>query len=67
MTPEEQEAAYAKWVAERPEHVRIVAEKFNPWTKYRIKQTGQTATVLAFSEHDDGSVTLRVHARNSFG
>ena len=67
MTPEEQEAAYAIWAAIRPEHVRIVAEQFKPWLAYRIKQTGQVATILAFGESEDGTVSLRVSVENFLG
>ena len=57
---EEQLAGYRAWVASRPLNVRAVAERFEPWSLYRIKPDGHRVTVLSFDEHEDGSVTLTV-------
>lgn len=56
---------YKAWLAERPSHVRAVAERFEPWRLYRLKSTGHRVFPVAFSEHPDGRVTLTVcvHAR----
>ena len=54
----EQLAEWDAWVAERPPSVRAVAERFNPWTVYRFKDTGQRCTILAFGE--DGTVRVAV-------
>jgi hypothetical protein len=56
-TPE-QEKMWSDWVAERPDNVRAVAEKLNPWTLYRLKTTGQRVTIASFSEGEDESVTV---------
>lgn len=58
-TPE-QVAGYQEWLAERPDHIRVVAERFDPFSLYRMKSTGQRVAVLSFSRGDDDKVTLRV-------
>lgn len=64
---EEQERGLADWVAERPPAVRAVAERFNPWTLYRMKSTGQRVTVVSFGEPDHGgAVTLKVLVSGEF-
>lgn len=64
----EQEAGYAEWVASRPEAIRAVAERLNPWTLYRMEPTGQRVTVvsLAESEEERGRVTLTVSVSSEF-
>lgn len=57
---EEQRAAWQAWVAERPESVRAIAERFTPWTLYRLTTTGQRCSVLAFSEGG----TVRIQAEH---
>ena len=64
-TPE-QEAAYHVWVAERSPQVRAVAERFDPWSLYRLTTTGHRVIVKAFNEAADGSVTLRVGVHAQF-
>ena len=54
----EQRAQWAAWVASRPEPVRTIAGKLNPWELYRLKDTGQRVTLQAFSE--DGTVRVQV-------
>lgn len=58
-TPEE-EAEHRAWVAERPAHVRAVAERFDPWSLYRLKSTGHRVVLRSFGEGEGDSVTLRV-------
>jgi hypothetical protein len=64
----EQQAQWAEWVSSRPANVRAVAERFNPWTLYRMKSTGQRVTVYSFQEHKDGTgtVTLTVNITGQF-
>ena len=62
----EQEAGWAEWVASRPDNVRAVAERFNPWTLYRFKDSAQRCTLVSFGAHDDGSVTLTVNVTGQF-
>lgn len=50
-TPETCEA-WRAWLAERPEHVRAVAERFDPWTLYRLTTTGQRCSIIGFHEVD---------------
>lgn len=61
----EQEAGYRDWVASRPPHVRTVAERFDPWSLYRLK-SGHRVTVLSFGEAKDGCVTLTVNVSGEF-
>lgn len=65
-TPE-QEAGYRAWVAERPPLVRAVAERFDPWTLYRLTTTGHRVFMVGFSEpDDDGPVTMVVAVSGLF-
>lgn len=59
-------AAWNAWVAERPPNVRAVAERFEPWSLYRMKSTGQRVTVVSFGEGEDGTVTLTVNITGQF-
>jgi hypothetical protein len=61
-----EEAAFKEWLRSRPENVRAVAEKFDPWTLYRLKTTGQRVGIVSFSEAKDGSVTLTVSVTGQF-
>jgi hypothetical protein len=58
-TPE-QETAWLEWVATRPEAVRSVVRRFEPWSLYRLKTTGHRVIVRAVgeTEDDDGNVTI---------
>lgn len=62
----EQIAAWNEWVASRPESVRVVAERFDPWTLYRMRSTGHRVTLYSFGEAPDGSVTLTVNVTGEF-
>ncbi len=62
----QQEKAYRKWIAQRPEIVRVVAARFTPWELYRLKTTGQRVTVRSFGEGHDDSVTLTVNVSAEF-
>ena len=64
-TPE-QEAQWRQWVAERPDNVRVVAERFEPWTLYRMKSTGHRVIVRSFDEEEGGGVTVRVVVSGRF-
>jgi hypothetical protein len=35
-----EEAEWKEWVASRPAAVRAIAERFDPWTLYRMKSSG---------------------------
>lgn len=60
----EQEAAWQQWVAERPDGLREIAERFDPWSLYRMKSTGHRVTVHGFSEGNP--VTLIVNVLGDF-
>jgi len=57
---ESQHAAWEAWVAERPEPIRRVALRFDPWSLYRMKSTGNRVTLISFDRDTDDQVTLRV-------
>ncbi len=51
-TPEE-EQGWKDWLAEPGrEPIREVASRFDPWTLYKLKTTGQRVFILSFSEPD---------------
>lgn len=58
--------SWKEWVASRPPNVRVWAEKFEPWTLYRMKSTGHRVTLHSFNEAKDGTVTLRVNVTGQF-
>lgn len=71
-TPDQQRA-WREWVAERPPVVRRIAERFDPWTLYRLKTTNQRVTLLSISEDHTvtvavtGEFNLVMHDRQVFG
>ena len=50
--------AWTVWVASRPNNVRNVVERFDPWSLYRMKSTGHRVTIHSFSE--DGTLTVNI-------
>lgn len=54
-------AAWTKWVAKLPPIPRAVAERFEPWSLYLLKPTGQRVFVLSYA--DEGTVTVAVSGR----
>lgn len=68
MTRDEREAAWREWLAERPEHVRAVAERFPPWCKVRIKSTGQICHAISYGEPegDEMNVTVTVNVPSAW-
>jgi hypothetical protein len=63
---QEQESAWNEWILSRPEKVRIVAERFDPWSLYRMKSTGHRVTIFSFSEGSDGKITMTVDVLGEF-
>jgi hypothetical protein len=63
---DKERVAWEVWLLELPEFVRVVAEKFDPWTLYRLKTTSQRVVVVSIDEHDDKSVTLTVLVSGEF-
>jgi hypothetical protein len=58
-TPE-QIQGWKEWVESRPDPVKAVAKRFDPWTLYKLKTTGHNVTLYSFSEV--GTVTVDVRA-----
>jgi hypothetical protein len=54
----EQIAEWKAWVASRPDCVRKVAERFDPWSLYQMKSTGHRCTLISFFE--DGTVKVAI-------
>ena len=63
---DEQRQGWNDWVASRPECVRRIAEKFDPWTLYRMNDTEHRVTLHSFGEDEDGTVTLTVDVTGQF-
>lgn len=61
-------AGWAEWLAERPERIRAVAQRFEPWKLYRLKSSNHRVTVVSFDQPKDESqsVTLKVHVSGDF-
>ena len=59
-----QKRGWAKWVESRPPNVRAVAERFDPWSLYRMGSN--RVTVQSFGEDKDGRVTLTVGVSGDF-
>lgn len=59
---EQQKQEWEKWLSERPDNVRKVAEQIVPWKEYRYKTpadtTGNRYIPVSYEEHDDNSVTI---------
>lgn len=66
-TPE-QERLWQEWLNEPGrEAIREVASRFNPWTLYRLKTTGQRVYILSFSDPgEDGKVRCRIGVSGEF-
>jgi hypothetical protein len=58
----EQEEGWKEWVSERPAAVRAVAERFDPWSLYRLKSSGHRVSVYSFSEGPPVTLTVAVLA-----
>jgi hypothetical protein len=64
-TPE-QLAAWKEWVAERPPAIRAAAEKLDPWSLYRLKNTDNRVTFYSLSEGEGGEITATVNVTGEF-
>src|ERR1700733_11826949 len=62
----EQLAGWNKWVMDRPLHVRVIAERFEPWSLYRMQSTDHRVTLVSFDEEENKRVTLRVNVSAEF-
>jgi len=67
---DEQVQTYADWVGERPEPVKLLAQRFDPWTLYRLKNPddpddpGHRVTIYGFQE--DGTLIVNVTGQFNF-
>ncbi len=68
-----EEAAWKEWIASQLAAIRAIAERFDPWSLYRMKSTGHRVTVRGFSEDGTlrvdvtGDYNLVLHERTVFG
>lgn len=53
-----QEQGYRRFVSKLPAKARVVAQRFDPWTLYRLRDTGDRVIVRSFS--DEGLLTVTV-------
>lgn len=60
-TPEGREM-WGEWVAERPEPIRALVEKygFAPWKLYKLKTSGHRVVIHSIDEPIEGEPTLTV-------
>jgi hypothetical protein len=56
----EQETAWREFVETRPPAVRAVAERFTPWTRYRLTTTGKHVAIRGFDEETSGEITVQI-------
>lgn len=65
---EEERQSWAEWVASRPDNIRTVAERFDPWKLYRLKSSGHRCTIYSFNSDDrsDAPVSLSVDVTGEF-
>lgn len=65
---EEQQKEWDAWVAERPENVRVVAEKIVPWKKYKDIRSesdmGNRYVPVSYEISEEGNVTVTCHKIN---
>lgn len=65
---DEQLSLWAAWVAGRPTKLRalLLEREFTPWKLYRLKSSGHRVEIVAFNEHADGTVSVRVNVGGKF-
>jgi hypothetical protein len=63
---EKQQRAWERWVRKRPKAVREVAERFDPWSLFLLKSTGDRVVIIGFGERKDSPTTLDVAVLNDF-
>jgi hypothetical protein len=56
-----QQDGYRKWVKKLPKKVRAVAERFDIWTLYRLKSSGDRVMLQSFD--GDGTLTVAVSGK----
>lgn len=56
--------AWNEWVATRPEPVKSLCERFDPWTLYRLASSGHRVRIHSYSE--DGTMTVVVSGDFNF-
>ncbi len=54
---------WKKWVNSRPPEIKEVAERFDPWSLYRMKDTGHKVTILGFSEGETVTISVTVSGK----
>ena len=63
---ETEEQMWKGWVASRPPDVEAIASRFEPFSVYRMKSTGQVVVPIGFTEPHEGPVTLLVQLAGEF-
>lgn len=56
-----QQEGYRQWVSKLPKNVRAIAERFDIWTLYRLKSSGDRVTLHSFD--GDGTLTVIVSGK----
>ena len=57
---------WREFVESRPEAVRAVACRFNPWTLYRMGSSGHRCTIHSFDEEAGGAVSMQVNVTGEY-
>ena len=59
---EEELTEWREWLASRPQNVRDVAEKLEPWKLYRLNSSGNRVLIMSFGEPVDPAEPVTVRA-----
>lgn len=54
------------WKARQQPAVQAMAARFDPWSVYRLKTTGQRGVIAALEENDDGTWTFSLAITGQF-
>lgn len=54
-----------EWLKGRPKIIKDMANKLNPFLRYRIKSTGQHCDIYSYSENNTITVTVNGHDKEA--
>ncbi|PHS61233.1 MAG: hypothetical protein COB09_18770 [Thalassobium sp.] len=53
---------FEEWLEGKPQVILDLAEKLEPWNRYRVKKTGQHCHLISYFE--DGTVTINIYGHD---